>query len=65
LDSGCGFTVTRRSLVHDDLKRGNLVQLTDMTVDDLLAYYAVVDEDSQDSPVIASFIAWLKSLFNG
>ncbi len=63
LDSGCGFAVTRRSLVHDDLKRGNLVQLTDMTVNDTLAYYAVFDKESKDSPAVASFVAWLKSLF--
>lgn len=64
LDSGCGFAVTRRSLVHSDLKNGNLVQLTGKTVDDSLAYYAVFDDEGKDSPAITCFVAWLKSLFS-
>ncbi len=34
-----------------------------MTVHDSLAYYAVLDEKSKDSPAVASFVAWPKSPF--
>jgi DNA-binding transcriptional LysR family regulator len=64
LDSGCGFTVTRRSLVARDLRAGNLLQLGSTSVDDGLAYYAVV-EAGADAAVTADFIAWLKTLWGG
>lgn len=62
LDSGCGFTVTRRSLVAQDLRAGNLLQLGSTAVDDGMAYYAVVEEGGEPAGT-AEFIGWLKGLW--
>lgn len=56
---GQGVTLERRSLVHDDLKTGRLVQLTDITVPYLHPNWLVWPPRASAQAKLGEFSAWL------
>ncbi|ALV91801.1 MULTISPECIES: LysR substrate-binding domain-containing protein [Pantoea] len=57
---GQGIALERLSLVHDALQRGELVQLSPVSVDYTWPYWLVTRKDRSTSPEEAAFITWLE-----
>lgn len=57
---GQGIALERLSLVHDALQRGELVQLSPVSVDYPWPYWLVTRKDRSTSPEGAAFITWLE-----
>ncbi|XZR56720.1 LysR substrate-binding domain-containing protein [Cupriavidus oxalaticus] len=63
VENECGYTVTRKSLVWDDLKSGSLRQISDQSFRDGLAYYAVTEPRKAGAKIIQIFIKWLQEIY--
>ena len=57
---GAGVALERRSLVAGAIARGELVQLTAVTVPYPWHYWLTVSPQSENRPEVARFIAWLE-----
>jgi LysR family glycine cleavage system transcriptional activator len=57
---GAGVALERRSLVAGAIARGELVQLTAVTVPYPWHYWLTVSPQAENRPEIARFIAWLE-----
>ena len=57
---GAGVALERRSLVAGAIARGELVQLTAVTVPYPWHYWLTVSPQAENRPEVARFIAWLE-----
>ncbi len=57
---GAGVALERRSLVAGAIARGELVQLTAVTVPYPWPYWLTVSPQAENRPEVARFIAWLE-----
>lgn len=57
---GQGIALERLSLVHDAIQRGELLQLTSISVDYPWPYWLVTRQDRQAAPEEEVFITWLR-----
>ncbi len=61
LRQGQGVSLTRRSLVHDAVGRGELVYLSDITVPYANPYWLVWPQRSEGTAKLAAFRGWLEN----
>lgn len=60
--AGVGLTLTLRSLVEDDLRRGRLVEAVPSSTDLTVTQFLVVPEKSMDRPAVKTLMNWLASV---
>jgi len=62
---GEGIALARRSIVLEDLERGDLKRLFDLAVPSIERYWLVCPKESENAPNVKAFRDWLKSELRG